>query len=315
MAQPTAGDVHVNQPLTNISVAYAQSETNFIASQVFPVVPVDFQTNSYYVYTKNDWFRDEAALRAPATESVGSGYNLSTTSYACKVWSFHKDIDDQTRANSDSMLDQDRSATKLVTQRLLVRRERQWAADHFVASKWGTDVTPANLWSDYAASDPISDVDTGRRAILASTGFEPNTLVLGYDTYLKLKNHPDLISRLAVTGLKTLTTALLGELFEIPRVLVCKAVYATNVELETAAYSFIQGKHALLCYVNPQPELEMPSAGYTFAWRGLTGSQDGLRIKSFRMENIASDRIEGEMAIDAKIVASDLGYFFNGAVA
>ena len=68
MPQPTQSAVHVNRPLTMLSVAYAQAQSAFIADKVFPVVPVDKQSDLYYVYTKNDWFRDEAQVRPPATE-------------------------------------------------------------------------------------------------------------------------------------------------------------------------------------------------------------------------------------------------------
>ena len=78
MAQPTANDVHIDAILTNISVAYIQDQNAFVASKVFPTIPVEKQSDKYFVYTKGDWFRDEAQLRAPATESAGSGYNLTT---------------------------------------------------------------------------------------------------------------------------------------------------------------------------------------------------------------------------------------------
>jgi hypothetical protein len=87
MSQPTRSDVHANRPLTNISVGYMQRQDIYIANKVFPIVPVDKQSDLYWIYTKNDWFRDEAQRRAPATESVGSGYGVSTASYACDVWS------------------------------------------------------------------------------------------------------------------------------------------------------------------------------------------------------------------------------------
>jgi hypothetical protein len=59
-----------------------------------------------------------------------------------------------------------------------------------------------------------------------------------------------------------------------------------------------------------------PSASYTFAWTGYLGATaDGRRIKKFRLEHLASDRIEGEMAYDFKVIAADLGSFFASAVA
>jgi len=180
MAQPTAQAVHaVDVPLTNISTAYIQSQTNFIADKVFPVVPVEKQTDKYYTYTKNDWFRDEAQPRADGTESAGSGYGLSTASYSCDLYAIHKDIGYQARNNADAGINLDRDATEFVTQRLMLRREIQWVSDYFTTSVWGTDSTPSNLWSAYTTSDPIDDIETGKSAILSVTGFEPNTLVLG----------------------------------------------------------------------------------------------------------------------------------------
>ena len=55
MPQPTQNQVHVDAILTNISVAYMQKQENFIANKVFPIVPVDKQSDKYFSYTKNDW--------------------------------------------------------------------------------------------------------------------------------------------------------------------------------------------------------------------------------------------------------------------
>ena len=316
MPQPTQSAVHVNRPLTMLSVAYAQAQSAFIADKVFPVVPVDKQSDLYYVYTKNDWFRDEAKPRGAGTESAGGGYNLSTASYKCDVFAFHKDIPDQVRANEDVPLNSDRDATEFVTNRLLLRREIQWATDFFTTSVWGTDLTPSNLWSDYAASDPIGDIRTGVRTVKVNTGFEPNTLVLGYDVFAKLQDHPDIVDRYKYTNREVITEQMLARLFKVERVLVAGGVKATNVENETAAYSFIHGKHALLCYTNARPGILQPSAGYIFSWRGVSaGSGYTIGTSKFRMEHLKSDRVEGEIAFDNKVIGSDLGYFFNGAVA
>ena len=121
MPQPTTSDVHVDAILTNISLAFLQSENNFVANRVFRSIPVEKQSDKYFVYTKGDWFRDEAAVRAPASPSAGSGYTLSTATYNADVYAFHKDVDDQTRANADAPLSPDRDATEFITQRMLLR--------------------------------------------------------------------------------------------------------------------------------------------------------------------------------------------------
>ena len=315
-AQPTVQDVHVDQMLTNISIAYAQSQDAFISSKVFPVVPVDKQSDKYYTFPKNDWFRDEAQKRADSTESAGGGYTLSSDSYYCDVWAFHKDVGSQTKANADQQINLERGAVQFVTQRLLLRQEIQWVSDYFTTSVWGTDYTPANLWSDYTSSDPIEDIETAKETVLSTTGFMPNTLVIGYQVFRKLKNHPDIIDRIKYTSSENVTPALLARMFEIDNLYISKSIKATNNEGETAAYAFTHGKHALLCYVNPSPGLMQPSAGYTFAWTGVSGTLGAtVGVDSFDIRKIKATRYEAEMAFDNKVVASDLGYFFNGAVA
>lgn len=319
--QPTLSDVHVDKPLTNISVAYVQDQDAYIATKIFPIVPVEKKTDKYFFYTKNDWFRDEAEARADGAESKGSGYGLSTDTYSCEVFAFHKDIGYQTRANADAQIDLDRDATTFITQRLLLRQEVQWVTDCFSTGKWGTDVTGGSdftAWSNFTSGDPIEDMEQGKETVLSNTGFMPNTVVLGYQTYRKVRNHPVIIDRIkyttGVTG-KTVTPQLLAQMWDVERVLVARAVKATNKEGETAAMSFTFGKHALLAYVNPNPGLLTPSAGYTFSWRGVSaGLGSDIGITMFPIRRLKADRVEGEVAFANKIVGSDLGYFFSGAV-
>ncbi len=315
MPQPTQSDVHVNAILTQFSVAYMNKAENMVAGKIFPTVPVAKQSDLYFVYTKNDWFRDEAKVRADATESAGSGYNLSTASYNALVYAMHKDVGQQTRANADNPLNLDRDATEFVTQRLMLRQEVQWVADYFVTGVWGTSATPTNLWSDYTLSDPIGDVETGKATVLTNTGYEVNTLVLGYDVFRQLKNHPDVVERYKYTSSESITEEMLGALFGIERVFVSKAVKATNVEGHTAAMSFTHGKHALLCYSAPSPSLLAASAGYRFTWTGVSqGMGTNVGVKTIPMPWLEADRIEGQIAFADKIIGSDLGYMFVSVV-
>jgi hypothetical protein len=99
---PTQSDLHVNAPLTNISVAYIQSEDTYVADKVFPRVPVQKQSDLYWKYHKSEWRRQDVQRRAPSTETPGVGWNVTTDQYFAHVYGVHKDIDDQLRANADS---------------------------------------------------------------------------------------------------------------------------------------------------------------------------------------------------------------------
>ena len=187
MPQPSQETVHVDAALTNFSVAWIQQSDDFVAGKVFPRVTVAKQSDKYFSYTQADWFRDEAEVRAPATESAGSGFNItSTDSYFCDVFALHKDVPWQVRNNADAAINPDRDATQFVTQRLLLSQELKWITTYFSTAVWGTDLVPTNLWSSYTTSDPITDIETGKETVLKNTSKEPNTLVLDYQVWRQL---------------------------------------------------------------------------------------------------------------------------------
>ena len=329
MPEPVFSDVHVQAALTAISVAYLQSEDAYIADKVFPVVPVVHQADKYFVYSKADYFRDEAQLRADATESAGSGFNLNTQSYSAGVWAIHKDIGDQTRRNADPAVDLDVAATKFVMQRMLIRRDRFFAATFMATGKWGTDYTGSaagngtttrTYWSDDGNGDPFTDISDAQTVILQNTGLEPNTLVLAFPVYQALRKHPLVIDRIKYTSpayAGNVTPALMAEAFDVERVLVSKGVYNTAAQGAAFSGSFIVGKNALLCHSATAPGLWTPSAGYTFAWQGFTGLNSmGVRVLQIPMPWLGSSmvRTEAEMAFDMQVVGSDLGAFWSNIV-
>lgn len=314
MPQPDISNVHIDGALTSISVKYRYTNDAFIADKVFPVVPVQHRSDAFHKYNREQWYRSDAQKRAPATQSAGTGYTLTEDNYRVDVYAVHKDIDDQTRANADSQIALDSDATELVTRQLLIKKEEDWVTSYFTTGVWANDVTPANLWSDYATSDPIGDLETAMMTMAENTGYKPNTLVLSPNVWSKLKNHPDYLARIAVTQPRINSPELITSLVDgLDNVYIPWAIKNTAVEPLTGVYDFFYAGDALLLYVEPSLGLNGISAGATFSWTAFMG--DGIRIKRFRMEEIESERIEGQMAYDHKVIASDLGYFFNNVVA
>ena len=318
MPNPTTSDVHVDAILTNMSIAYMQDQDHFVAGKVFPTVPVQKQSDLYYTYSQEDFFRDSVELRADGTESAGTGYGLSTDSYSALVYALHKDIGDQVRANSDAPLSPDQDATRFLTQQMLIRQEIDWASKYFATSIWGTDTTPGTLWSASSGSDPIGDVQTGINTVLTNTGFKPNTMVMSYAVFSILKNHADIIDRYKYTSSASITEDLLASVLGVDRVLVMGGIKNSADEGATASYAQIGDKDACLLYVAPNAGLMAPSAGYNFSWTGLAqsgGVGTNIAISRYRMDHLRADRIEIESAWSYKVVSSALGYFFSNCVA
>lgn len=323
MASPTASDLHLSRPLTNITVAFMQSADQYIADKVFPNIPVDHQSDKYYIYARDSWNRVQAEKRARATESAGGGWDVTTATYSAERYAFHKDIDDQDRANQDEQFNIDREAAEFVANHLLLKREQEFVTNYFQASVWGTNLTgkaasPSTnefvQW-DKAGSTPIEDI---RREVLAQTrktGFKPNTLVMGPEVLAALENHADILDRIKYTERGMVTTDLLSALFDVPRIFVPYPIVNSAKEGAAESNAFFYGKSALLAYAAPRAGIMTPSAGYTFNWRKYTGSSSLTPgTKKFRMEWITSDRIESELYFDMKVVASEMGTWFGSAV-
>jgi len=326
MPSPSQSDLHVNVPLTNVSIAYMQSSDAYIADKVFPKVPVKKQSDLYWKYSKSDWRRTDAARRAPSTESKGVGWNMDTDQYFAHVYAVHKDIDDQLRSNADSNFNLDRDATEFITNQLLLRRDLDWNQQYFQPGVWAKDLTGGTdftKWSD-AGSDPIGDVAEWILEFRKLTGFAPNKMVLGAEVMKALKQHPDIIDRIKYTQKRIVTEDLIATLFNVSELYTSYATIATGPQIDdarsqdaAATFDFISNsKSILLAYAPAGPSLMTPSAGYTFTWTGyLGGNAEGIKVKRFRMEAIASDRVESEMTYDMKVVSQDLGTFAKAVVA
>jgi hypothetical protein len=324
----TPSAVHVDQPLTNLTLAYAQSQENFIADKVFPTVGVSKQSDKYYIYDRANMNRTgDVAKLAPRTEVNRIGMTLSTSSYFADVYGLGMDFDEQTLANEDAMLDIRSAGAETLAMRLMIHREEQFATNFFSTGVWGTDNTLSGTdqWSDYTNSTPIQDVTAARRAVqLASGGFKPNTMVVGKEVRDKLINHPDILARLnggaTVTNTALITDAKLAEIFEVENFYVMEAVKNSSVEGVAESNAFIGGKNALLAYTPSTAGLMSPAAGLTFAWNNLEGVNNlGITVESFsddalKRQQIA-EMIQVKMSYDMKVVGAALGYLFAAAVA
>lgn len=323
---PTRQQIHIDKPLTNISVAFMQEADAFIADKVFPIVGVQKQSDTYFQYKKEDFFRDDAQERAKGTESAGGDYDIEQAPpYFCRKYAYHEDVTEDDVVNADTPLQPKQDATENVSHKLLLKREIMWASKYFQSGIWATDITGVDSGAtagqtikwDKATSDPIRVIKAEATKMVENTGKKPNTLVLSPYAYNALIEHEDVIDRIKYTQKGIATKDLLAQLFEVENVYVPWAIKNSAAKGDTAAMSFVMGKNALLCYVEKKPGLKKASAGYIFAWRGLMGAGAfGNRVVRIPMPWLGMDteRIEGEMAFDMGVVAKDLGTFFVGIV-
>lgn len=324
---PTPSSLHQNALLTNVSIAWRQGDDEFIADKAFPVVPVEKQSDLYAEFDLGDWYRNTMEKRGPATESAGDGWRQSSTAYFADVWALHKDIDDQSRANADSVWQLDATTSEFLARKAKISREVNFATNFMTTGVWtgittgvasGATTNQVLQWND-SASTPIEDIRLKARTMKGLTGYRGNRLILTEDVYDTLLSHPDILARVIAGGSTSQPARILRQslaaLLEVDEILVMGAIQNTAAEGQTATPVFISTKKALLLHTPKSAGLLTPSAGYTFGWRGYLGGTSPEVISRFRMDPIKADRIEIEAAYAQVKVGAGLGHFFNTIIA
>lgn len=339
MPMLTPSQVHIDAPLTNLTLAYLQDQSNFVAGRVFPSVDVDKQSDKYYIYDRENFNRSgQRKALAPRTRPERVGMSISNDTYTATVYGLATDFDEQTLANEDAALEIRAMGSQMLIHNMLIDKEKDFVTNFFTDNVWGEnwdgvasgsdtgyDNDVLTNWDDYTNSTPIQDVTALMRQIqLNSGGFKPNKMVTSKEVRDTLVNHPDILNRLnggaTVANPALVNDAKIAEILGVEEMLVMEAVENTANEGATESNAFIGGNHVMLVHTPASAGLRTPAAGLTYAWNSVPGvSNGGVTVESFtgdflRVEGIAEE-IQVKMAYDMKIVGADLGGFINSVLA
>jgi hypothetical protein len=302
---PLLAQVKQDPLMTEVSLQYGP--TGHIADQVLPPVRVTLEDGQYLVYDKSR-FNTPEAQRRPRSRYKEIDWKFSKDAYHAEEYGLESRIDDRERDNSPDALGLDTTTTEILTDNILNNRERRVANLVLNTSNvtQNTTLAGAAQWSDASGGDPIGVSITAQTTIQASTGFTPNTAVMGFKVWQQLRNNPKITAFLGDT--EQLTKQRLAQILGVEEVLVGTVLYNTAKAGQTAVLGDVWGKDVLFFYREPRPQQRRPSFGYrfftqalrAFRWRDTPVNCDVIRVNEIRAE---------------KIVAASLGYLVKAAVA
>jgi hypothetical protein len=296
--------VHVDQALANVSVAYRNAA--FVAERVAPVVPVQKQNDLYWQFSKQH-FRSLPDEIRPGDEANEIEVDLDQRgSYRCDGHALQIGIPDELRANADPGAQIDIEYTEKVTSQLLLNQEVAFATLATNASLVtnNTTLSGTSKWSDYSNSDPRAAVDAAKETVQQSIGEFPNCLLLPRAVYRTLRNHPRILDAFKYTqnGARSMITGeQMAEYFDVEEVIIPAPLKQTSAEGEADALTYIWGNNALLFYRPRRPGLRVPAFAYHFLW---VGNGISYLVKRFRLEGRDSDYLKVKKYYDQKLVAA-----------
>lgn len=302
---------NIQKPLlTTYGQGLMNDPAGFIAQKVAPVVPVKLESSSYIKFGK-EFLMDSSrnGARSPSGRAEQIRYEVTTDLYSCQEHTFETGIDDEERKNNTIPMSLDETATDLVTQKILITREKLVAAALFNATTFSgktTALSGTTQWS-HGSSTPITEIATRASTIRTATGLNPAllSLIIGYEVWKSLRNHSTITARFQYLKPDMLTPEQVAGVLGIKDILIGYNVKSA----QDGTMTDIWGKHALLAFVDPSAKnMKSPSVAKTFQ------SQD-LIIDGYREDSAKSDWIRGMVKEDYKVVMADSGYLLTDAVA
>src|SRR3990172_945413 len=296
----TGRDVHVDQPLTEILLAYRLQGS--VADQIFPIVPVAKQHGMYYEFNQADWFRVEDSVRAPMTAAKWVDFDITSATYFAKNYAFATGVSIEDQVNADEVLRLRESKALFITDKLMLDWEKRVSALVINSSNVSTFTLPASgQWRNWSASDPVFDIQRAIETMRRATGYRANRMVIGAEAHWHLQFNATLRELIfpapgGVTpggGIPTLQQ--ISNVFRLDQTVVADAQENTGKEGLPQTLSDLYGPNVLLYYAPPRPSRETPSFGYSFRWTAPG-------IANFTVEDLGFDRrLKGNIL--------DIGYY------
>lgn len=305
----------VQQELTGVVKRYRN--VGYIADAILPRVIVGKAEFKYTSFNKADGFTIPNTLvsrtgRVTEVEFSGTEVTDSVRDYGLEDAIPVADI-----MNAAGPFQPTVVAAEMLAELVALDREKRVADSVFAAGSYPagnkTTLSGTSQWSDQTNSNPVTAISDAIYTMMQ----RPNIMVVGAATWSKLRTHPKVVD--AVKGIGGATAGIvarqaIAELFELDEVLVGEGFYNSANKGQTASYGRLWGKHCSLIYRTTAAlggRMNSPTFGFT--------AQFGDRVAMVNADaNVGlrgGQRIRVGESVKEVIVASDMGYFFENAVA
>ncbi|MGE4265429.1 MAG: major capsid protein [Desulfovibrio sp.] len=253
--------------LTTVVQGYKNAD--FVGHALFPRVPVAVSGGKIIEFGK-EHFLAYNTQRAPggATKRISFGYQGKP--YAVENHALEAPVPREYMRDAAKVpgINLGTRAVNLVMRSEGLALEIQQAQLATDASQYGAN-NKLTLSGTDKFSDSTSDIegtfDDAKEAVRTACGMYPNVALFGPKAFRATKRHAKVKEQFKYVSDKSVTTEMLGEFLEIEKVVVGKAVQASDA----GAMSDVWGNCIVLAYVPPAPsQAEEPSYGYTYTLEG-----------------------------------------------
>lgn len=331
---------HVDVPLSNYLTAWEPAAS--VADTVLPVVNVRRRSDLFYEWTRASFLRatdDQRRARGTAPRVVEP--DISSQAYLCAEYELATVIEDSDYDNTDSVLRLEQAKSTYLYGLIRIAREARVAALLRLTASGGqlgtsgTTLAGANQWDNagFTAANLHRDVILACETIRSATGYDPNTIIIPKSVAAKVVQNSDIKTLISYEAGREWVRELQigqgeadgGSGAHVNRRYLPSVLWGLNViepsmiqntagEGAAASVSDVWGKHVRIMYVRGGfPSMDVPSCGYTF--RSTEYGTGGINVRRWREEAQRGNYLAVGVVDDERVVAPELAYIYESAIA
>lgn len=308
---PKVSDVHVAAAATNFAIRWRNLA--FVIAEIMPIIPVLKESDKYAKFYKEE-LRRINTLRAMGAESREVSWAVTHETYTCEEYALKGLVADRLRNNADKAIKPELTLTKKLLNWILLDYEyrgQQLAQD---TGNVGSSATPDIKW-DGTSPTIEDDIDTAKNAVRQGAGVLPNKILMTADVKDAVKKDSTIrnLIRYTMPAAKDLLKS--GELppviFNLKTV-IANSIQDTANEGQTASISDIWNDNVWVGYVEPTPDTESLTWGFTMRVR--QGGKLDVIVTKWRESARKGDMIEPSIIQDEKVCATDCAYLITDSL-
>jgi hypothetical protein len=302
--------------LTQIALSYTNEA--FIADQVLAKTPVGSRSFKYLNHNKAERFTIPETIVGRKGRPTEVEFTATESTAAVLDYGLDDVIPVEDVESAPPGINPIGKAVEGIAELVMLDREKRvsdlvFAAATYPAGNKAT-LSGTSQWSDYTNSDPLSAMLAAMDGML----IRPNTLVLSQSVWSKLRQHPKMIAALYPSGGNASVGGIfagqqnLAQLLEVDSVIIGRGWYNSAKPGQTPTMTRLWGKHAAMLYLNPQAG---PTNGITFGFTATWGTRVAGQMPEPKVGLRGGTRVRTGETLKELVVASDVGYFFENAIA
>lgn len=311
---PEPRDLHVDALLTDLSVRYRNEQ--MVWPQLLPVVRVNKRSNKFTVYNKEDSFRLVSDVIGPKSLPNEVTWGVTTQNYSVSDHALGDWLPQESIDNASAAIRPEVDTNDFLNSLLDIAQERRVADLVFTPATYPATnrvvLSGAAQWN-VEGSDPLADLLTA----IETCFVRANTVIMGSEVWNVVRRHPRILdavkgsTRTQATPGGLATIAECQGLFEVQNWLVGRARHITTREGQAPIYDRLWGRHCAALHVEGSPGVNSITFGVTFCemLRQTQRDFDPKRgVKGAHYIKVAWNS-------DERVLASDLGYLIQSAIA